>query len=411
MNVTFLHADPLSAAHGSLGSMLQHGVDQVAIACAFLSAGGERFLEDHLELLAGKDSFLVVSDSDPTDLEALARLHEKIPGRIWLHLGLESPDEKQVGKGLMHSKVFLARSGRTCRLWVGSHNLTASALNGGANCEAAILLEGDKDEQPFVDALAHLEACRKQSVPFGAHQPQPPPPPAPPGTETLIIHAETGGLMVDKGDHIHLRLETIQYDTILNPGGAIWVYLYKEGELSQAKPRPRPQAAFSGVLTALNHTQKHPRNPGIPAAWQDAAFIIEPVNHVYKLLKPSEMSQRVVTQSVIHIQKEENPDSIWFRSPKQIITVKEPVPSSFHPLNPQFRGCFSTSSSQGNQLVRKPRARRRLIYRVISEDAGRLDPGAIQTKLQVPPEYEVEVPCEGQTSFVREHIYLADRMV
>ena len=42
----------------------------------------------------------------------------------------------------MHSKVFFARAGEQCRLWTGSHNLTASAMQ-GVNCEAAVLVEGD----------------------------------------------------------------------------------------------------------------------------------------------------------------------------------------------------------------------------------------------------------------------------
>ena len=235
--------------------------------------------------------------------------------------------------------------------------------------------------------------------------------PPPPDDQTLIIHAEAESLTVAVNDHIHLRLETNERDTILNPGGDVWVYFYKEGELSQAKPRPRAQAAFSGVLTALNHTQKHPRNPGIPAAWQDATFIIEPVSQVYKLLKPSEMGPLVMTQSVIRIQKKESPDVIWIKNPEQPTSLHESIPHTLYPVKPDFRSCFMLSSVQGDQLLRKPLARRKLIYRVTSEDAARLDPRAIQIKLRLPRNSEVQVAAEEQVSFLREHIYLADHSI
>src|SRR5205823_9447747 len=49
-----------------------------------------------------------------------------------------------------------------CWLWTGSHNLTASASQ-GVNCEAAVVLEGSIEEQPFRDAMSHLERCKQES--------------------------------------------------------------------------------------------------------------------------------------------------------------------------------------------------------------------------------------------------------
>ena len=136
-------------------------LSQVAIACAFLTGGGAVFLKKHAARLRLSGSFLVVAWEPPTTLflDALEELHSLFPGNLYVHLGAQTPVEKHVGRGLMHSKLFFARAGGQCWLWTGSHNLTASATQ-GVNREAAIVLEGSIDEQ----------ASQGRGEPFGTVQ-------------------------------------------------------------------------------------------------------------------------------------------------------------------------------------------------------------------------------------------------
>ncbi len=50
MNVRFVSADPRERARPELDTMLAHGTDQLAIACAFLTPGGVETLNRHAAL-------------------------------------------------------------------------------------------------------------------------------------------------------------------------------------------------------------------------------------------------------------------------------------------------------------------------------------------------------------------------
>ncbi len=69
----------------------------------------------------------------------------------------------------MHSKVFLAEGEEGCRLWVGSHNLTAMAIEGG-NYEAGVVVTGPASSGVMQDAIAHLQVCRNTAELFDPDQ-------------------------------------------------------------------------------------------------------------------------------------------------------------------------------------------------------------------------------------------------
>ena len=165
MQVNFSWDNPQAKARNEIDKILNKGTDQIAIACAFCTAAGVELLKHHAPRLRQNDSFLVVSAELPTDLKSLEELHEAAPGHIFVHYSPDLPYENNVGRSLMHSKVFYSRTGDKCWLWTGSHNLTASATQ-GVNFEAAIRLEGHFTEAPFVEALRHLEKCKKNSIPY-----------------------------------------------------------------------------------------------------------------------------------------------------------------------------------------------------------------------------------------------------
>ncbi|MDB5388030.1 MAG: hypothetical protein JWM11_3676, partial [Planctomycetaceae bacterium] len=140
----------------------------------------------------------------------------------------------------MHSKVFYARSGRECWLWTGSHNLTGLATQGG-NCEASVILNGTVDEQPFVDALQHLVACKNESKPYDPDEPSPN---VTKRADVVVIHAETDSVPTDPLPwHVHLCLETSDFDELLGPPADVRLFLYPRGALGRGWQHVMPIAA------------------------------------------------------------------------------------------------------------------------------------------------------------------------
>ena len=196
--------------------VLAAGTDQLAIACAFITDGGVEALRPHAQRLRLPRSYIVIAWEPPTTPEVVNRLHDLCPGNVYVHLGVRTPYEVRLGRALMHSKVFLASGGNGCLLWTGSHNLTASAMV-GANCEAAIVLQGFADEAPFQAAREHLERCRQEAI---RYDPLNPPDPPGGGTATLIIHAEAHVEPKVPRWFVHFRPASTAYDTLIRSGAA-----------------------------------------------------------------------------------------------------------------------------------------------------------------------------------------------
>lgn len=106
MEVEFVSADPQERAITLLNDILEQGVDQISIACAFLMSGSSMFFERHVERLGLPESFLGVAWGPPTDEESRERLHNMASGHVYYHLGSQLLYENGVDPGLMHSKVF-----------------------------------------------------------------------------------------------------------------------------------------------------------------------------------------------------------------------------------------------------------------------------------------------------------------
>src|SRR5262245_52821077 len=110
MNVEFFADDARRKARPRLDEVLSHGVDQLAIACAFCTGAGIELLRPHASRLRNADSFVVIAAALPTDYVGLAELYREIPGNLFIHWGAMLPREKRAGAALMHSKVFYART-------------------------------------------------------------------------------------------------------------------------------------------------------------------------------------------------------------------------------------------------------------------------------------------------------------
>jgi HKD family nuclease len=218
MKIQFWQADPNKKAMTQMEQILEHGVDQIAIASAFCTAPGVDFLlkfEKNLHI--SKKSFVVVAKDYPTDLCALNRLHE-VTESVYVHLGCGWLEEKRGVPPLMHSKVILARQGEKCWLWTGSHNLTASAML-GLNCEAAVVVEGPVNNQLFKDALTHLEKCKDQAELYDPRMCEKKVP------KILVVHAEAE-TDIKVPSHVHACFHETTHDRIVKPNTRVALFLY-----------------------------------------------------------------------------------------------------------------------------------------------------------------------------------------
>ncbi|MGY3531168.1 HKD family nuclease [Bradyrhizobium sp. USDA 4516] len=385
MNVRFIALDPRNRAQPDLDNLLSHGTDQLAIACAFLTPGGVETLKRHAARLKQPNSFVVVAWDTPTSLDALNELHTFIPGKLYVHLGSLTPVERGVGPGLMHSKVFFARAGEQCRLWTGSHNLTASAMQ-GVNCEAAVLIEGNRGEAVFTDALTHLNQCRAEAMLF---DPLNPPPPLTP-EQTLVIHAECHTVLKPHPWFVHLLPDNTDYDKAMRPPAAVWLYLYDRGTLQPGTRRPSAVAAYSGTLTALNFTERHPRYRGISADWSAADYVVEFKGGIPCLTEPA--PHRITpSQGILRMETKETTDTVWLtESPKPAL---ERVVGEQHlsQIDPEFRQFFTTKSLRENQLLHQQYRSVRTVIRIPRKEMGFVEPAQILTRLEAPGNVEIVI--------------------
>lgn len=401
MEVEFVAANPQEKAIVLLDELLGNGVDQICIACAFLTGGGAKFLERHVQRLKLPDSFLVVSWGKPTDEDAVEKLHELAPGKIYYHLGSQLPSETGVGPGLMHSKVFFARAGEKCWLWTGSHNLTASALQ-GVNREAAVLLSGTTDERPFQSALQHLRQCRDEAVIF---DPANPPPDLHP-QQTLVVHAETELNLKPLPWYVHLRPSSIAYDKEMRPPGAAWLYLHKRGVLAADGLRPPASAAYSGTLTALNFTEHHPEQ-GIPADWTGADYVIEQRGGVFRLVEQEMAFVRTPSQAVIRIDAVEDPSTVWVSEDPRPRRERISSSARFIQTDPEYLQFFSKGSVKDGKLVQRDYAYVGEVARLLRNEVGDIKEEDLRLRMSYAESPILEIAESGSSSKKSSLIYRA----
>ena len=259
---------------------------------------GARILQRHANKLSTPGSFAVVSLATPTDRLALMGLHAMVSGHLYYHIAKPATAKGRDSGPLMHSKLFFARSGQTAWLWTGSHNLTKMATC-GANCEAAVLLEGDYREPPFIEALKHMEICRSESRLF--------PPPDPPSIQAasptrkkeLAVHAEAEDPYLDlTGNLIELRLQRANQAALFHIHRSIYLYLYSHGSLQNGIPQPNrsPKTAYRGSILGVNKADSQ------QIVWQDVSFVVEKAGTCFRLTDPRECSRApTVTQCLFNL--------------------------------------------------------------------------------------------------------------
>lgn len=406
MQVEFFAANPQEKARQKLDALLNKGVDRLAIACAFCTAAGVEILQHHAPRLRKPNSFVVVAASLPTDYPALDKLHSRIPGNLFVHWGWALPEEKKLGPALMHSKVFYAEAGDDCWLWTGSHNLTGSATQ-GANLEAAVLLSGKRSEQPFVDAVLHLEACKTGAA---MYDPEHVPPSPFERADFLVIHAEsvpesTGSLPW----HVHLSLDTPDFDELLSPPADVRLLLYPIGSLAGGWRYAMPFAAYSGSLTGQNLTARNPktRRAGTSANWPAASYSIAETGGVLQLGPGTSPGAQVTTQAVLHILEPANAADTLFADKPKVEHVYIEGQRKLTTVDYDLRRFFRSSSIEGASLVHVPIIERRSVIRLPAAETRERDIPRLRNLLAPKRNLDVETTAPSDATQEKKHPFIA----
>ncbi|WP_339747967.1 hypothetical protein [uncultured Rubinisphaera sp.] len=337
-------------------------------AVCFFTEPGRLILSRHQQQLNLPDSYFIASVSRPTNLDALARLHYTAPGHVYIHLGGTTPEEKKVGRSLMHSKLFLAEGLDHCRAWVGSHNLTGMAIAGG-NFEAGVVFEAEKNSQVIQDVKSHLEACRITAEKFD---------PAELNRyreiqkskasdsewdtekDVLILHAEAEAPPRESPFTVHLHLFPVELDACFRMERSVRLFVHPPGSLRSGSPVDYDRAeAWKGEITAVVRTERHPNHRGTRGNFPGADFevTIRDLQTIPKLMRDDGSKTSALTQVIMRIEERlENDKEAYSTSSKSPVTneIEFSSPLEMHQVEKEIAKYFTPESIDNGKLVYRP---------------------------------------------------------
>ena len=368
MLLKFVCTDQDMQAQYEFSSLLDKSNRGVQMAFAYFSKAGWNLLEKNPSVLVHDNSFLVVSVDWPTDLEVLANIASRYPGKVYLHLGWVTPREKKVGRALMHSKLALGRSTSTWRLWVGSQNMTARAMFSG-NMEAALVYEALQLDQPIIDARDHLRRCQKgaelfdldrleeykqiqANKAFGV------------GVigKILVLYAEEIAPITKFPALIHVRIPNEDFDGLTATGTEAHLIVVPQGSLHIKKPLSTSAKRYTGIVIEDNRTEFHSLQ-GSSSTMPEATHWLE-MGPTPKLVSPYSVNSRPMTQAAIKI--DQHPDSqqpsaadefIYSITPSRVKAEGATMANrlSCHEISPEVLKFYSSDSTNGTDLIFAPR--------------------------------------------------------
>lgn len=180
---------------------------------------------------------------------------------------------------------------------------------------------------------------------------------------------------------VHLRPDTTDYYKAMRPPAAVWLYLYNPGTLWPGRPRPAALTAYSGTLTALNFTDRHPRHRGISADWSAADYVIELQGGIPRLTTPTPHTA-TPSQGIFRVEAVEPPDAVWLtESPKPIV---ERVVGESHlsEVDMEFRRFFTRQSLSGRHLVHQGYRSLKTVVRVPRKEVGFVETPNLLARLE-----------------------------
>jgi len=321
----------------------------------------------HGAVLNKPESFFVVSVALPTDLDAVNDLHSLAPGHVYIHLGGATPEEFRVGRALMHSKVLLAAGAVSSRLWTGSHNFTGQAITGG-NIEGALLLTAPSNHAAIQDAGTHLNICRMTSELFDpAQMPkykeiqkrQLPLPPWIRPAKLLVIHAESAVVPTNLPFTVHLRTVPTDFDSYFINDRGVRLYLHPIGGLKQGLPADfKGVTLWTGAITGINRTDRHPRNSGLKGNFPNADFDLDLPNVFSSpvLSVAGSTTLPATSQVVLRMDGHDEPGVEVYSIEKPVANVydTDAVGQELHGIDADMQPFFTDDSLTHGELVYRP---------------------------------------------------------
>jgi len=366
--IQFIHPHGQVSVLAEVSSLLGSGNRLLRGAVCFLTEPGRVLLSRHRALLNLPDSFFVASVAKPTNLDSMLRLHRQAPKNIYIHLGGRTPEEKRVGRSLMHSKVFLAEGTEESRLWVGSHNLTAMAIEGG-NIEAGVKITGSASSAVMIDAAAHLDVCRNTAELFDPSQMDRYRDIQNGWTrdsewnsekDVLVIHAEAPSPPHAASFIVHVHLVPTKLDRLFNMDRPVRLFLHSSGALCLGKPVDYDSAMlWVGEITAVVRTDLHPKNRGARGQFASANYDIDiPDLRTPPVLMPGGTScVNPKTQVVIRADRRgETGEELYSIDQKSPLTnfLDCAAELDLHQVSDEMARFFTPESLHGNMLVYRP---------------------------------------------------------
>jgi hypothetical protein len=382
-----------------LDGLLCDGTDSLRIAVCFFTDAGRALLERHSAKLQLEHSYFVASIDWPTNLKSMERLHWSAPGHVYIHLGGVTPEEKRVGRSLMHSKVVLAENGESCRLWVGSHNLTAMAIEGG-NFEAATMMSESTSSHVIQDAIAHLELCRSTAELFDPNdmdryreiQRRRCEPDWDSERNVLVIHAEAAVLPTESAFIARVQIAPTELDGLIRNDRPVRLFLHSPGTLTAGTLVDyRKSVMWIGEITAVVRTELHPRHRGAKGDFSAANYDIDVRDlSTIPVLRPGGHSTVAPkTQIVISLDRRGEPGTEMYSiGPKSPASVELDSVSEqeLHEIDADMVNFFTPESIRDGQLIYRPvdDIRQEFTVRGFAETVrSRLDPDELRATLKL----------------------------
>lgn len=367
--VRFFHRRGHANVRPDLEALIASATRSLRAAVCFFTKAGYVLLSRHARQLNLPGSYFVASVDFPTDLRALQALHRSAPGHVYIHLGGKTPEEPQVGRSLMHSKVFLAvDDDQQARLWVGSHNLTAMAVEGG-NIEAGITFTGPTVTAAVQDAAEHLEACRTMAELFD-----------PDDMErykeiqrrrrresewdleryVVVVHAETSDQPTQPTMVVHLRIEPTDFDRYFRVDRRVRLFLHPLGSLKVGMPVDYQRASlWTGEITAVVRAELHPKNRGAAGQFAGADYEVDlpGPNGVPVFLLAGQSRVLARTQVVVRVTGRGEPGEELYSQGAEspVVNVLDaPGILELHEADHDMLGCFTPESLIEQRLLYRP---------------------------------------------------------
>lgn len=363
--VRFLHPSGQANVRADLDAVLNSASKSLQGAVCFFTEPGRIVLSRHRAQLNHPDSFFVASVDAPTNLNALSKLHKLAPGHVYIHLGGTTPKEEKVGRSLMHSKVFVAESESECKIWVGSHNLTAMAVEGG-NFEAGVVIGTSPTSQIVKDAMSHLEACRRTAEPFDPND-----------LEryreiqkrrkgdsewdvekdVLVVHAEADPAPYESSFILHVHISPVKLDKLFQMDRQVRLFIHPAKSLRRGLAANYRQAQlWNGEVTAVVRTEHHPKNRGASGQFDSADFDIDipDLHTIPRMVAVGGSTIRARTQVVMRFDRRgelgEEVFSIGSSSPVRHV-LEDAYPLEMHQVDEDLIQYFTPESIEDGHLL------------------------------------------------------------